>query len=110
MAVATPARQTVGSETRHRDRRAAEGPMGIWPIAPGLWKVGSGAGADYSEYLVDLREPACTCDDFRYRGGTSISRCKHASRVLQATGRLEIPADVDRVDPSLPLERERWSR
>lgn len=100
----------VGSETRKRDRRAAEEAMGVWPVGDDLWAVGSGSGEDYSEYVVDLRAPACTCRDWEFRGGNEISRCKHASRILQVTGRLETPIDVDRVDPSLPHERSRWSR
>ena len=50
-----------------------------------------------AEYVVDIGEGACTCPDYRYRGG----RCKHIRRVEFATGERAIPAGVDGVDPDL---------
>ncbi|QLG47876.1 SWIM zinc finger family protein [Natrinema halophilum] len=101
----------IDEATLTRDRRGAEQSMGIWPIADGLWGVGTGAGTEYSEYLVDLKEGRCTCDDWRYRGvpgSGQIARCKHASRILQATGRIELPVDAD-PSPELEAQRSRWS-
>ncbi|WP_226043446.1 SWIM zinc finger family protein [Natrinema sp. DC36] len=101
----------IDEATLTRDRRAAEQPMGIWQIAEDLWGVGSGSGPKYSEYLVDLREGRCTCDDWRYRGepgSGQIARCKHASRVLQALGRIEPPVDAN-ASSELEAQRSRWS-
>lgn len=103
----TSAGALVGSETRKRDRRAAEQPMIVDRIAPALYHVYSG---EDSRYTVDLEARVCDCDDFRYRAGAEISRCKHVSRVLQSIGALEIPAGADDVDPTLPKQRERWSQ
>ena len=112
--MATAERTPVGTDetTLARDRRAAEQAMGIWPIASEMWRVGSGGGSDYSEYVVDLREGRCTCSDWQYRGepgSGEIARCKHASRILQVLGRIETPAEC-RPDPALNYQRERWSR
>lgn len=98
----------IDEATLKRDRRGAEEPMGVWPIAENLWKVGTGSGAEYSEYIVDLAAPACTCDDWHYRGGAAIARCKHASRVLQVLDRIEPPVDAD-VDGAFEAQRDRWS-
>jgi len=100
----------IDEATLTRDRRAAERPMGIWQIAEDLWGVGTGSD-DYSEHVVDLEEGRCTCKDWRFRGRPGrgeIARCYHASRVLQALGRIEPPADAD-VDPALEAQRSRWS-
>lgn len=91
--------------TSKRDRRAAREPMVVHEVAPDLFEVYSG---ETSVHTVDLESGSCTCEDWQYRS-QHISRCKHASRVLQTLGRLEIP-DVKRVDPTLPKQRERWSR
>lgn len=77
-----------------RDRRALEQYLTV------LDRVGRVRGADDlflvvsesgSEYIVDLREGACECDDHQYRG----IKCKHARRVEFATGRRQIPAAAD---------------
>ncbi|ELY56502.1 zinc finger SWIM domain-containing protein [Natronococcus amylolyticus DSM 10524] len=101
----------IDEATLTRDRRGAEQPMGIWPISPGMWKVGTGSN-DYSEYTVDLQEGRCTCSDWQYRGepgSGEINRCKHAARVLMALERIHPPADAD-VDQTLVAQRKRWSR
>jgi len=66
--------------------------------ADGLYVVVAESGR---EYLVDVRQGACECDDAFYRDVT----CKHQYRAAYATGRREIPAWVDRsrVDPQLGL-------
>lgn len=99
----------IDEATLTRDRRAAEQPMGVWQIADRLWGVGTGGGSEYSEYVVDLEGCVCTCDDWTYRGGREISRCKHVSRVLQALGEIHPPADAD-VDRALEAQRARWSQ
>jgi|AntDeeMetagen192_2_1112575.scaffolds.fasta_scaffold22693_1 hypothetical protein len=101
----------IDEATLTRDRRGAEQPMGIWKIATGLWGVGTGSGEGYAEYVVDLREGRCSCDDWRFRGEPGsgrIARCKHSSRVLQALGVIEPPADAH-VDGALEAQRRRWS-
>ena len=111
--MATAEQTPVGTDeaTLTRDRRGAEQSMGIWPIAPDMWKVGTGS-SDYSEYTVDLQEGRCTCSDWKYRGepgSGEINRCKHAARILMALERIHPPADVD-VDQTLVAQRKRWSR
>jgi len=101
----------IDEATLTRDRRGAEQPMGIWKIATGLWGVGTGSGSEYAEYVVDLREGRCSCEDWAYRGtpgSGQIARCKHSSRVLMALGRIRPPADAD-IDHALEAQRKRWS-
>jgi hypothetical protein len=110
-AVANPPRSD-GDPTEKRDVRGAEQTMSVWPIAPNMWRVGSGGGSEYSECVVDLREGRCTCSDWQYRGepgSGEIARCKHASRVLQALGRIKTPTECQ-ADPALEYQRERLSR
>lgn len=76
--------------------------------APDLYDVRTESGG---EYVVDLREPACTCPDFRYRD----RRCKHLRRVALEVGdrdpealAAEVEDAIDRVDDRLAaLARQR---
>lgn len=66
--------------------------------AENLYVVVSQSGR---QYLVDIEEHACECDDSFYRhpdGG-----CKHVRRVQFATARRDIPqwANADAIDPDL---------
>jgi len=56
--------------------------------AEDLYLVVSESG---SEYLVDMRLPACECADHQYRD----RKCKHIRRVEFATGERELPAWAD---------------
>lgn len=105
-----PAHVGIDEATLTRDRRAAEQPMGTWPVAPGMWKVGTGS-SDYSEYTVDVRDGRCTCSDWRFRGNSGsgkITRCKHLARVGMVLELLHPPADAD-VEATLVAQRERFS-
>lgn len=82
-----------------RDLRAATEAMVCVPVAPGMFEVYSGTKANY---VVDVLEGACECDDARFRGG----ECKHQRRVEMAIGEREIPEGV-RIDPTLATRRER---
>ncbi|WP_135807327.1 hypothetical protein [Halorussus marinus] len=93
--------ETTADSVDDRDRRAAEEAMAVMPIDEDRYRVYSGADADY---LVDLRDPACECADWRYR--EPEEGCKHARRVLQTLGRRPIPDGV-RVDPALRYQREK---
>lgn len=86
-----------------RDRRALTEYLTVLPDqgrardAPGMALVVSESG---SEYLVDVRDGACTCPDAEYRD----VECKHIRRARFATGADAIPAaaaaQLD-VDPDL---------
>lgn len=51
-----------------------------------------------SEYLVDVREGACTCPDFEHNLPAADGRetCKHLARVTYETGMRPVPGWVDR--------------
>jgi len=66
---------------------------GIARDTPGLYKVTSQSG---SEYTVDLYQGACDCPDHEYRD----VRCKHIRRAEMAVGERPIP-DIEGVDPQL---------
>jgi len=75
--------------TTKRSVKAATEPLATAPVAPDLFLVDNGRrGDDHAQYTVDLREPACTCDDYRYRepeGG-----CKHIRRVQMEQGEIDL--------------------
>ena len=93
MAVAEPPRRDLGD----RERRALEQYLTVLEDDPrvrdadDMYLVVSESG---SEYLVDVRERTCECDDATYRGVT----CKHQHRVRFATGKRPIPIGIDRDD------------
>jgi len=64
--------------------------------ADDLYLVVSASG---SEYLVDMRLPACECADHQYRD----RKCKHIRRCEFATGERAVPewADDEAVDEQL---------
>jgi hypothetical protein len=69
--------------TEKRSVRAATEGLAACEEAPDLYLVDNGTGNQYS---VDMREPACTCGDFRFRE----ARCKHIRRVQILRGELDI--------------------
>jgi len=63
------------AETAARTRRARFEPLDAERIAPGMFEVSNlRTGGDH---VVDIREEACDCDDYRYRMGPADGRCKH---------------------------------
>ncbi|SFS63459.1 hypothetical protein [Halostagnicola kamekurae] len=97
-----------------RERRALEQYLTVLEDDPrvrdadDMYLVVSESG---SEYLVDVRERTCECDDATYRGVT----CKHQHRVRFATGRRSIPLGADRDDVDQQLGEHvsgepRWSK
>lgn len=76
-----------------RDRRALTETMFVRRDAPDLYEVRTESG----DYVVDVREPACSCPDFRYRD----VRCKHIRRVRFETGDRDPNAVAEAVDDAL---------
>ena len=76
-----------------RDRRALTETMFVRRDAPDLYEVRTESG----EYVVDVREPACSCPDFQYRD----VRCKHIRRVRFETGDRDPGTLVETVDRAL---------
>jgi len=73
--------------TEARSVRAATAPLATARLADDLYLVDNGKhGDDHAQYTVDVREPACTCGDFRYRD----IECKHIRRVKIVQGELDI--------------------
>lgn len=64
---------SVTDFVNERDCRALTETMFVAQDAPDLYTVRTESG----EYVVDVREPACTCPDFQYRD----VKCKHIRRV-----------------------------
>lgn len=98
---ATHKSRTDSDQLSDRDRRALSQYLTVLEDidrvrgADDLYLVVSESG---SEYLVDMQEGACECDDHRYRG----SKCKHARRIEFATGSRPVPGNADvEVDPQL---------
>lgn len=86
-----------------RDRRALREAMVVVEDAPDLYHV---YGEDGSRYVVDTREGACTCPDFRYRA----VECKHVRRARLETGGAEaaaLAADVEAAIEAVDAEIER---
>jgi hypothetical protein len=85
------AADAVANVIDERDRRALTETLFIKPDAPDLYLVHTASG---DEYVVDTREPACTCPDFQYRD----VKCKHIRRVELETDERStegIAADID---------------
>lgn len=76
-----------------RDRRALTETMFVRRDAPDLYEVRTESG----DYVVDVREPACSCPDFQYRD----VRCKHIRRVRFETGDRDAGALAETVDDAL---------
>ncbi len=81
------------SAVDERDRRALTETMFVRRDAPDLYEVRTESG----DYVVDVREPACSCPDFQYRD----VRCKHIRRVGFETGDRDPGALADAVDDAL---------
>ncbi|WP_224335649.1 SWIM zinc finger family protein [Haloprofundus halobius] len=77
-----------------RDVRALTETMFVEREAPDFYRVRTQAGR---EYVVDTREPACTCPDFQYRD----VRCKHVRRVQFEVGERDPDSVVDDVHTAL---------
>jgi hypothetical protein len=85
------AADAVANVIDERDRRALTETLFIKRDAPDLYLVHTASG---DEYVVDTREPACTCPDFQYRD----VKCKHIRRVELETDERStegIAADID---------------
>lgn len=78
---------SVQPEVEPRTLRAATEHMTVIEEARSLFSVTTQSG---SEYMVDLREPACTCPDFQYR--KSVEECKHVRRVRIEVGQVDTDA------------------
>ena len=76
-----------------RDHRALTETMFVRRDAPDLYEVRTESG----DYVVDVREPACSCPDFQYRD----VRCKHIRRVGFETGDRDASALSEAVDDAL---------
>jgi predicted nucleic acid-binding Zn finger protein len=59
--------------------------MTVIEEAHALFSVTTESG---SEYTVDLREPACSCPDYRHR--EEVKECKHIRRVRCEVGQVDI--------------------
>ncbi|WP_224268895.1 SWIM zinc finger family protein [Haloprofundus salinisoli] len=77
-----------------RDVRALTETMFVDREAPDFYRVRTGSG---DEYVVDTREPACTCPDFQYRD----VRCKHVRRVQFEVGDRDTDTVADDVYAAL---------
>lgn len=87
--------ESVQPEVDPRTLRAATEHMTVIEEAQALFSVTTQSG---SEYTVDLREPACTCEDFQYRcEQLGEQGCKHVRRVRIEVGQV----DVDALEESL---------
>ena len=91
-----------------RTMRAATESMTTVLEAPGLIRVYSGTNADY---LVDIVEGVCECDDYRYN--EPENGCKHIARVELELGEREIPDLPGKSDVELMVRARRndvWSK
>jgi hypothetical protein len=71
------------SERLKRLRRARYQSFDVERIAPGMFEV-ERYGSD-TTHTVDIRGPACSCEDFQYTVGTSrrLDECKHIMLIRQ---------------------------
>lgn len=77
--------ENVQPDVEPRTIRAATEHMTVIETAHALFSVTTESG---SEYTVDLREPACSCPDYRHR--EEVKECKHIRRVRLVTGQVDI--------------------
>lgn len=94
-AVTTPA-------TTARSVRAATEYLATYERAPGIFEVYS---EDGTQYIVDVRGPACTCKDWEYRSDElGNDGCKHIRRIRMERGEIDVTpllkTDLD-LDPLL---------
>lgn len=81
---------TTATDEKRTDRRtirAARESMTIVPEVPGMYRVYSGSKP--SEYVVDVIEGVCECEDYRFNAPEE--GCKHIQRVEMEIGEREIP-------------------
>ncbi|WP_224449588.1 SWIM zinc finger family protein [Haloprofundus salilacus] len=86
--------ESTTTSVDERDVRALTETMFVDREAPDFYRVRTQSG---DEYVVDTREPACTCPDFQYRD----VRCKHVRRVQFEVGERDPDAVVDDVHDAL---------
>lgn len=80
--------ESVQPDVEPRTIRAATEHMTVIEEADALFSVTTQSG---SEYTVDLREPACTCEDFQYRNeDLGEQGCKHLRRVRMEVGQVDV--------------------
>lgn len=91
--------------TTKRSVRAATEFLAIAEVAPELYEVNNDEG---DCYMVNMREPACTCGDYQYRADSnervSEHGCKHIRRVRMERGEIDVTpllATDLRIDPLL---------
>jgi len=77
--------ESVQPDVEPRTIRAATEHMTVIEEAPAMFSVTTQSG---SEYTVDLREPACSCPDFRHR--EEVTECKHVRRVRLEVGQIDV--------------------
>lgn len=78
--------------------------MSYREIARALFEVTSESGGVYT---VDLREPACECQDFQYR--EEVQECKHIRRVRIEVGQVDVEAlegEIARIASDLEVSAE----
>ncbi|SDG44473.1 SWIM zinc finger family protein [Halorientalis regularis] len=77
--------------TTRRSVAAATEYIATCRVAPQLYEVVNDSG---DTYVVDLREPACTCPDYEYRADSDDRvgehGCKHIRRVRMERGEIDI--------------------
>lgn len=86
---------SVQPNVEPRTLRAATEHMTVIEEARSLFSVTTQSG---SEYMVDLREPACTCPDFEHRSEQLGEQgCKHIRRVRLEVGQVDTNALENRL-------------
>lgn len=96
--------ESVQPDLEPRTRRALTEYMTVIEEAPAMFSVTTQSG---SEYTVDLREPACTCPDFRHRD--EVSECKHIRRVRMEVGQIDVESleeELERTASELVMSAE----
>ena len=96
--------ESVQPDLESRTRRALTEYMTVIEEAPAMFSISTQSG---SEYTVDLREPACTCPDFRHRD--EVTECKHIRRVRMEVGQVDVESleeELERTASELVMSAE----
>ena len=89
-----------------RARRARYEPLQAEQIAPGMFEI-ENLRSD-GVHTVDVRGPACTCEDFQFRMGPADRTCKHIEYIRQVSdGTLCSHCGYETCRPSCPRRDER---